>query len=99
MINNQKIEETVSNIIKAAESIVDRMEGGSRLTTKQFASSLVEETGVPVGIATGLTALIVKNCDDVEHRVGRSGGIFKIKQAAAANEKEQDEEEEEDDDV
>lgn len=78
MINEKSIEETVSTVVKAAESIIQNMEMGSRLTTKEFVTRIVGETDVPVAIATGLTALVVKNCDGVFQRSGRGGGIFRV---------------------
>lgn len=77
MINEKNIEKTISTVIKAAETIVGNMEEGSRLTTKEFVDQIAAETEVPNNVAVGLTSLIVKNCDEIEQRAGRSGGIFK----------------------
>jgi hypothetical protein len=77
MINDKNINTTVSNISKCIENIVDGMGEGERLTTKAFIKKVVDETNVPVAIATGLTSLCVKNCNNVFQRSGRDGGIYK----------------------
>ena len=77
MINDKNINTTVSNVSKCVEDIVDGMREGERLTTKMFIKKVVDETNVPVAIATGLTSLCVKNCSDVFQRSGRDGGIYK----------------------
>lgn len=77
MINEKIIGETVSNVIKAVDGIAVNMKGGERFTTAEFVGKVVDETNVPVVIATGLTSLCVKNCDYLFQRSGRNGGIFK----------------------
>lgn len=78
MINEKNMNETISTVIKAAETIIENMEVGSRYTNQEFVGQIVGETQVPVAIASGMTALIVSNCDMVKQRAGRGGGIFRI---------------------
>lgn len=87
MINNKNITETVSNVTRVAESIIDNMPVGSRFTTKEFVTQVVQETQVAVAIAAGVTALVVNNCDSVKPRAGRGGGIFKIASSGSVSSK------------
>jgi hypothetical protein len=78
MLNNQNINDTISKAIKCAESIIDDMPVGSRLTTKEIVSKIVFGTDIPVSVATGMTALIVSNCNRLKMRAGRNGGAYKL---------------------
>lgn len=85
MINTNKMQETVSAITKSVDNIVESMKPGTRYVTKEIVEQVVNETQVPIGIATGIVALAINNCSRVKQRAGRNGGVYKLEDDAPSN--------------
>ena len=72
--------------MKTAEAIIEKMPVGSRLTNKELIRQVIDETHLPVSVASGLTVLAAMNCSLIKSRAGRDGGHFRIIETEIKNE-------------
>lgn len=85
MLNETKIDETITNIKKSVNSIIEGMGEGDRIITKDFALRVAQETDTHIGITQGIVSLCLKNSPDGYQRSGRNGGWFKRSEKEKSN--------------